>query len=633
MREALYEVLRLLAVVAVVLAPGLGLGWGLSRRLGWGLAAMLATAFSVTTALAGVVGLAGRLAGFGMGTATAVFWVAAVALTVAGVWLGRGGEPLEWDWQGLVVGLAAGVLAWWERPWFDFTPDTFYHMAAVRSLFARGETLVTDPFHDTATTSLDPTSGIWHTVMGLARSTTTLEVEQVFFWATVIGAAVTLVAFWALLRRLTESSWAATGGALAYAVFGLLADVRLFGLPNRLSLAFAFLALLALSELVSEWRWEAVALFLLGGAAALGTHLATAQMLAVVFGMFVLWLFVRLVWPGTEERREVGVTLLKILAIALALAIIAAPVLLPKVATVGSSSIVGTGVSLQRDTILRISETAGIIRPGFLVGGGPVSFGLVLALVVLMGWRVLARQDSDTLPSLAIASAPALLLFNPLITPFLVDYSYYMVDRVGGLLAFAPFAAMAWGWSRWDGETWQKTAALLAAAALVAHAFGSWTRLSATFVEVSEEETRLGQAYPVPESREADVRDSWGPSAVFDARAIVGERYPRVAATPETGYAFAGFVPVSVVAAPLSHSPLAIEGLDGPARREAMSALMEPDATASERRAILEEWDAEYVVLWTAEDEDLFARESMLAQPELFEPLIDTRRLTLLAVR
>jgi hypothetical protein len=64
-----------------------------------------------------------------------------------------------------------------------------------------------------------------------------------------------------------------------------------------------------------------------------------------------------------------------------------------------------------------------------------------------------------------------------------------------------------------------------------------------------------------------------------------------------------------------------------------MRELMDPDATERERRVLLEEWDAEYVVLWTAEDEDLFARESMLEQPGLFETLVDTRRLTILAVR
>ena len=100
---------------------------------------------------------------------------------------------------------------------------------------------------------------------------------------------------------------------------------------------WASLALLALSELVVEWRWEAVALFLVGGASAFGTHLATAQMLAVVFAMYVLWLLVRVVWPGTEERREVGMTLLRVIGIAVVLAVLAAPVLLPKLATVASS--------------------------------------------------------------------------------------------------------------------------------------------------------------------------------------------------------------------------------------------------------------------------------------------------------
>ena len=58
----------------------------------------------------------------------------------------------------------------------------------------------------------------------------------------------------------------------------------------------------------------------------------------------------------------------------------------------------------------------------------------------------------------------------------------------------------------------------------------------------------------------------------------------------------------------------------------------ERERTEAERREILDRWNADYVALSLGEDDERAAWESMVAQPELFEPVVDSYRFGLLRV-
>jgi len=143
---------------------------------------------------------------------------------------------------------------------------------------------------------------------------------------------------------------------------------------------------------------------------------------------------------------------------------------------------------------------------------------------------------------------------------------------------------------------------------------------------------RKGMNVSVFKSRAEDMRNLWGRETVESITAALAG-YPMIAAEPETGYLFSGFASVRLAASPRSHSPLAVELVDGPERREDMDRLLLPSTGVEERRAILKRRDAGYVLLWSARQAEKDALASMLAQPELFEPVGDTSaKLTLLRV-
>jgi hypothetical protein len=129
---------------------------------------------------------------------------------------------------------------------------------------------------------------------------------------------------------------------------------------------------------------------------------------------------------------------------------------------------------------------------------------------------------------------------------------------------------------------------------------------------------------------EWDVRDAG--SAASLALARVSRDYPVVAGDPETSYYLAGLARVAVMAAPKSHSPLAVESVSGDQRRADAAELLDPRTTESRRREILRTWDAGYVALWTARPAEAAALESMRSQP-LFETVALSDTFALLKVR
>ncbi len=626
--------------VAAAAAAGLGLGlpfaFGVGLRLGWELPGVLALSFAgsiVSVGLGAVLAAAlggGLVLGAGIALAVATIPAILVLRRARGVGLGVGA-------QGLTLGALAGGLAYFERPWFEYVSDTFYHLAAARSLLASDSTLVTDPFYGTSTTSLDPTSGVFHSWMAMTSRVSGVEVEQVFFGMTVLGAAALVWAFWYLARRVSDSQTIATIATVAFVFLGLWGDLRMAGLPNRFTVAFLCIALLALWESATGERGRGARLAaIVAGAAALFSHIASAG----VFIMFALSAAVATSLFGRRLRAE-GARGPAVLPALVAL-VLAVPVLAPRLAVVADSSMT-TGGSDLPSTFIRLPANLVIAQPGAYVGGGAVAF-ILMAVVAALALGVGARhRDGRTLTLAAFVSMPVVFLLFPPVTTLAVNISRYMTARLALMLKFVPFLAVAWILGeafrarRGEAGSPSRTGAyrgfsvLLGAGILVAHLWVSWPLTQVTFVRI-EDQMRNGEAYTVYESRDTDVRDSWGPSALWDARSTFGDEYPIVAASPETGYYLAGLANCAIVAAPPSHSPLAVETVDGPQRRADMEMLLDPRVTVRERAEILTRRDADYVALSPGTGIESLTWDSMRAQPELFEPVVVTRRFVLLRV-
>lgn len=617
------DLLAAVVVAVLALGPGWWLAWGAAKRLGWTLDAVAPLALAVTTAIAGFVALACQPLGWGLGAGLAVFAVLTIAACVAGYLLGRGPRWPAGERESLIVGASAAALAAIVGPYMGLTADTFYHLAAVNSLLARDTVAVTDPLHGTATSVLDPASGAWNTLLALASRVTTCTPDWLWGGLTVVAAGCLALAFHGLLRRVSGSPRAATLATAAWVLFALYADFRPAAFPKMGSLAIVFIALCAFLELVERPSWTAAFIAVLGGFAAAAAHLGSAQLLFL--GVASMWVWAALDFVAMKVRRETVEwrPFAALSAAAAVLAAAAAAVVLPRLGALGS----GPGlVDVSRSSIegSLVHWPFGVVTAKFgaFMGGGPALAVLLIALVVLMAWAVFGpARRRDALGALAVASLPLLTIYDPVVATVVARYSSYVFDRIGALLIFTPYVAIAWGLAQVGGRGWLARAPRwLGYAAVVAALVAGAVPLAGTFAKVGE---RRGNRYPVYVTRLVDMRVEWG-TGLTRLREAVGDRYPVIAGDPQTTYYAAGLTRVAVVAALRTHPPYVIEHESGEARRADMARLLQPGTSEAERGALLGKWKADYVLLWvtkrpveqTAYDE--LSRSSLLTK--VFDP-------------
>lgn len=633
-----------IVVSAALVVPGFGIAVAAGRRLGWGLDAVLpasaAVSFGVITLLAVACHLAGvplaALAVLFLG-ACAALWYAAIRMTAADSAPGEGfgaaiGLPdvVAATGRGAVSSaLAAAVLAAVQGPYMGLTGDTFYHLAAVRSLLRTGAVLVTDPMYGTTTAALDPTSGTWHTwLAGLG-----LVADPSWVWGgfNVACAAMLVLALWALLRRISASATAATVVTWAWVVVAQYADFRPAGLPKTGSLALVFIGVLALIECAERRSPAAIGLASAAGIAVSGAHLGSTQLYVSIALAFLAWLGVAAVVGRVRE----GVWDTRPLAgplVALGLtAVGAAVVVLPRLSSLGKAS--GLDTPAKQSAGQLVQWGGGVVSgmPGSLVGGGPWIAVLGSVLALYMAWRVLSgTRDASLLAGVAIATLPVLIVYEPIAATVLIRVSPYVFDRIAALLGIAFFVAAAWAFGdRRGGPPGTRTRAL-AAACLLAGVVWVAPQAAGTYYPVPGV-TRTGARYPVYVSRLVDLRYEWGD-------ALAGAR-PRLtpgvtfAGAPDTMYMLAGLEDVTIMDAPLSHSTYTVEKESGARRRADAEVLLAPGTSEAARRRILERWGVAFVALRPDRTAERAAFASMADQPGLFEIVSSGEKLAVLAVR
>lgn len=619
-------------VAALALVPGGSLAVALCRRLGWDLPSVLLSAFAVSAGLVAASGLLAHYAGWGLTAATVLFVVLAVGVSLLGARLGHKGARLPVERPVLVVGLLTALVASIEGTYFFFTADSFYHMSGARSLIALDRPLVTDPLHGTTTELLDPTSGAWHTMLAIWSKLTGADVAFLWTGLGIVCSVLVALAVWSLCRRVSRDDDAATIAAIAFLIGAVFLDFRLYALPNRGSMALILGAIVGLVALAETPSWAGAVLASAAGFAASAVHIASAELVYVAGALIFLWLGVEAV---VRRVRGGGWNLAPAIAVFAVTALIvlsAVPVLLPKVGLVSGSEMMGLG-SLPRadENLMRLPGGWLMAVPGKLIGGGPVLFALATVLAFWMGWKGLRDGDRSAVAGFALASIPALLLTNPPVTTFLLNYSGYMTARIGALLRFTPYVAIAWGLAQYRARRRDSAPVFVAAMAVAVALYVAAPFMQRVFTGGGER--RKGENFPVFVTRARDIRFIWRREDLADVRRLVDGRYPRVAGHPETTYYLGGLVPVSQVAALPSHSPLAIEQADGPERRADMERLLALDATEAERRRLLERWDADYVALWVMRKPELDAYEAMKGQTGLLEEVHHSRNLVLLRVK
>ncbi len=631
--------LAALVVAVLAIAPGLGLARGAARRMGWGLETTLPASFGVTLGFVTIFVVAADRT-FGL-VAAGLF---ALVLSVAGwLWSSRDtGEPVRAvrERAALYTGLAAAVLAAVEGPYMAFTADTFYHMAAVRSLLERGTALVTDPIYGTATTAGDPAAGTWHTMVALWSGLT--SADPVWLWGglNVVVAGLLALAFWALARRVSGSSRAATVAAAAWIVFAQFADMRMAAFPKVGTFAVVFIVLAILIDLADRPKLIAAAVAAVCLAGVLGAHLGSAQLALTAAGAIAVWLAVRAVIVRWRDKEAAGPGLGAVVATTAVGVALALPELWARVAPLNAAGGLGAGLGASaRDTLaprlLQRPFGRWIRRPGTLTGGGPAV--AISAGLIVLGMLVHSLRPGGTAGAVAgagVAALPLLTIYDPVFASVLYRVSPYVLDRVGAIMGFAAYLAIAWALGALLAEGRARTLARAAAyVALAAAVVGVGAYPALTFVRIPGLE-RKGARYPIYITRLQDMRYVWG-DGLTAAAALTAEspKPPVVAGDLETGYYFVGLTRASLLALMKSHSPYVVENESGPARRADNEALLAPGADEARRRGIVERWNVDYVVFWLERDAQKASFEDMKAQPGLFSVAVETPAFAMLAVK
>jgi hypothetical protein len=621
----LSDLLGLVVVCALALIPGLGLSVGLARRLKFSIAKTLPFSFAVSAAFAGLLSLFG--VGLRLDAAIWLFFGAIALSWVAGYFIGRGQERLRVGEPALWLAAVVTVVTMIERPWYGRSVDTFYHLAAIRSLLTTGQAIPTDPIYGVANSAPDPTSGALHTLVAMWSSLSHVDPEILWVGVTALGAALTVLAFWALARRVSGSDRAATWAAIGYYLFVMYADGRAFGYPNRLSYALVFASMTALVELAERGSLPAAAFSAIALFAAGAVHLGSA-LLAIVFALLLVGakicyaVFQHFVHKKAELRPllwvggTVGVSLALMLPL---IALRAAPV---------------AAANLQVSAIYPVRFTP-IVGPVGIVlpppeAGGWILFSVSAALVALMMGYAFIRRDRVTLAAATVAGIPLFVIFNPLVASLAVAFSPYTIARLDALLAFTPWIAVAWGLSKLRRDVPPQVRLLTWSVIILAVLIGqAYLRSVGTPWPVA---TRRGETTWVGQSFFNNLRRDLTAPGIEATRAIIGTSNPVIAGDPFTVYALIGSVPARAVAVPRSHSQFSVESVDGEQRRQDMTALLDPTAAASDRRVILQHWDAHYVALDLTDPPQARAFVSIVAQPQEFELLVQDREFVLFKV-
>ncbi|TAK25573.1 MAG: hypothetical protein EPO26_04200 [Chloroflexota bacterium] len=508
---------------------------------------------------------AGQL-GLGLGTIALV----AVLAVVAGAAIVQSSMPILFrpsdrrDWFSVGAGALAAPIAWSQGTWLSHTADSFYHLAAIRSLWLRDEAFPRLPMYADAATSLDPTGSGLHSIAAVAIYLTGANTLDTWRLLHPLAAALLAATYARLLTRVAPGSTAAVvaGLTLLVASEGLF-DLRETIYPHAIALA-ALWTLAGLATIdPSERTWRHTALLGVGLAGLAAIH--------------------------------AGVAIIGVVVVALAIA-------RRPLHALGS---VGPGVAILIARLMPLTAGSDDPRVGFPAYPAAIptfgasatypwaelAFGrlalppaltivaVAVATATLCVWAY-RRQAPRSWPIVAVATLPALGLLAPFAEAWpAIGYAAMRVAIPAATFQAATIVIAVSGLARSRPPVRSMAdviAATVAAAALLA-SIGTLRGL----LDARPEGRGLNA------SRAADV-----PARIAAlARALPpGAVDGTVLTDPVTGYYLAGLIDARVATTPRNHTPAAIERTDGWLRRADVIALVNASAPPERLAAIAAQW-------------------------------------------
>lgn len=621
----------LLAVLPLLVLPGLGLAFTVARRQGLGTHWVLLLAIGFTFALDAFLEMFAFYVGAGL---TLVVWGHVLAMLVSSVWFVRQrlSSALEGKsgLSGIVLAGIAALAALIQQPWWFGTPDTYYHLAAARSVLATNAPLVTDPFFGTGSKLIDATSGSLQPVMAVIARLTATDMATGYPALTACGAALMVLAFWTLANEVFSSRRASDLATVAYVVGAWSTDFRVFAYPKHVSLGLAFIAIALVVRLAAGKGKDVFIALGAVGFATLSMHLGAAELVLLVGFAIAVGLSATGLFERGEERRTWFRNGRRVLAAMVMIAVSAVPVLYPRIMSLRGTSVLGSdSFRNAAEEILQLPLGQRVVVPGgFGFGGAPLFWMTVLlTLLVLVRWARSRRHEDAALLSILLV-VPVLTLLPPVST-LALGLSSYMVARMVELLRFVPYLALAWPAAIFASNGRRRYLAL-SAGALVLALVVAVPYLASTYRQGAGK-IRTGSRYSIAESQARDVRDAIGRDTIDAVRDAIGEGYPRMMASRMSGYHLMGLANVTIIASLPTHSPVFIPADEAETRRDDVNRFFAEGADSDLRASLAQSYDAEYVFVSDVFDTRA-VRDELAAQTSLLEPVFIGERAALFRI-
>ena len=517
-------------------------------------ALQVAPAFALSMVVISIVGWSDYLLGIGFGGVKAV--------SIAVVLLAAVGSPLaltyrrppaaesvspRWTvWAALAIALGAGLSALYSGPWLSATADTFYHLAAIRSVLQHGTALPQEVFFSTPVSAPDPTAGTWHLALALVSSLSGQDPIAVWRVMTVALSPLIVLAFFALALTVTRNGIAALIACGLYMVLGLSFDFRDAAFPNQFGNVLAWLALAFLLRFVDNGSRRELGLAALIAFAASTIHplLGPLVVAAAIAGLAAAALIRSPSW----KRLAVG---------AVVIAAFTLPLLLVDASTLFAPAPYAPMATTSPLPLRVIHHPWTWVWPGYWYQNPGTILGTAFAVTLVRFWR--AGETGAGLVIAVLVAIPAVGLTPLFATSYLGQYALARVSFV-----LQPLAWVAFGWTVALAVSALRTRWLVpAAAVLVISAVGIGIAFYAgPFIRYHRPASSPGS---IAYSRATDLTVAWR-----DRLAAIDKLPSRsvVLAEPRMAYELAGLTGIEVVAVPYSHTPAQISARDGAQRRD-----------------------------------------------------------------
>ena len=541
-----------IVAAAVLMLPGWVI-WRLLGPRGLPAALQIAPVFALSLVLISIVGWSAYLVGAGfMGVKTVVIVAVALAAVSSPIALlyrrpvAKEAIAPAWTlWVALAIALGAGLSGLYSGPWLSATADSFYHLAAIRSITEHGTALPQQVFFSTKVPAPDPTSGTWHLALALVSNLSGQDPVAIWRVMTVALPPLMVLAFFGLALAITRSGIAALIGTALYLVVGVSFDFRDVVYPNQFGNILAWLAVAFLLRFVDNGSRRELALAALIAFAASATHpLLAPFLLAALAGAVAAAMLVR----SRSWKR-----------LAIAAAVVGAatlPILIADTTTVYALAPFAPMATASPLPLRVVHHPWTWVWPSNWYDNPGTILGTAFAVSLVRLWR--AGEVGAGLVIAVLIAIPAAAL-TPL---FATTYSgQYLLARVSFVLH--PLAWVAWGWAvalaigALRGRWMVPAAAVLVISAVAA---------AATFYSGPFDLYRLSASSPasLAYSRSTDLTVAWR-----DRLAAI-DKLPRssvLLAEPRMAYEVAGLTGIEVVAVPYAHFPAQMAALDGAPRR------------------------------------------------------------------